>query len=245
MRTPHNDTLNEPERRCIISGSRGPRSGLVRLALGPQGEIAPDIRARAAGRGAWIGVGRAELDAAQAKGKLKGGLMRALKGAAIDVPANLGAQIEAALERGTLDRLGLEARAGNLVTGSDRIEEAARRGQIELLLHASDASDDGCRKLAQAWRVGTGLEGSGLSGTMLAADRNRLSAALGRDNAVHIGVTNAGAARRIRHDLDRWHHFVGRTACADLADFLAKVHGDAAHDSEAGLQEKQEAGNEE
>ena len=40
----------------------------------PTAQVAPDVRARAPGRGAWIGVVRAELDEANAKGKLKGAL---------------------------------------------------------------------------------------------------------------------------------------------------------------------------
>ena len=63
---------HEPERRCIITGERGPKSGLIRLAVGPDNVVAPDVRARAPGRGAWIGVDRPTLEEAIAKGKLKG-----------------------------------------------------------------------------------------------------------------------------------------------------------------------------
>ena len=61
MRNPHNDTLNcaelsGPERTCILSREHGSREGLVRLALAPDGEVLPDVRAKAPGRGAWIGV---------------------------------------------------------------------------------------------------------------------------------------------------------------------------------------------
>ncbi len=232
MRSPRNETRNEPERRCIISGDRGPKSGLIRLAIGPEGQIAPDVRARAPGRGAWIGVDRATLEQAMVKGKLKGALARAFKGASLCIPDDLPALVELQLERATLDRLGLEARAGMLATGSDRIGETARKGQVYLLLHAADASTDGCRKLDQAWRVGREAEGSGETGITLAVNRDRVSQALGRENTVHLGVTDAGAARRIGHDLDRWHHFIGRTPLPDLAESAAQVHGDAAHDVE-------------
>ncbi len=230
MRNPPNETRHDPERRCIITGERGPKSGLIRLALSPDGDVAPDIRARAPGRGAWIGVDRAGLETAMTKGKLKGALARAFKGAPLSIPENLGELVELQLERATLDRLGLEARASMLATGSDRINETARGGQVHLLLHASDASSDGCRKLDQAWRVGREAEGSGDEGVKLSVDRERLSHALGRSNTVHVAVTDAGAAKRIRHDLDRWHHFIGRTPSPDLAESPAKVHGDAAHD---------------
>ncbi len=238
MRVPHNDRLDEPERRCILTGERAPKAGLIRLALSPDGEVAPDVRAKAPGRGAWIGVDRTTLEIAITKGKLKGGLARAHKLSSLIIPVDLPDRIEKALELATLNRLGLEARAGELLTGSDRIEESARRGQLALLLHASDAADDGKRKLAQAWRVGREAEGTGLAGVNLPVDRERLSAALGRENTVHIGISSVAAAKRIGADLDRWMYFIGNATPTDLAESPPKVHGDAAHElqQEAGLQ---------
>ena len=52
------------------------------------------------------------LDEANAKGKLKGALSRAFKTGELDVPADLGERVEAALRQQALDRLGLEARGG-------------------------------------------------------------------------------------------------------------------------------------
>ncbi len=212
MRNPHNDTpelTESPERTCILSRDTGSREGLIRLALSPDGAVLPDVRAKAPGRGAWIGVTRAELEAAQAKGKLRGVLARAFKGAPLSIPDDLGAQIAAQLQRATLDRLGLAARAGHLLTGNDRIETAARQGKLRMLLHASDAGTDGAAKLAQAWRVGSDREGSGLKGLALPIDRTILSVALGRENVVHAGLTDASAAKRVSEALDRWLHFIG------------------------------------
>ena len=220
MRTPRNDRLSEtgragkrgehgPERRCVVTGEVAPAGQLVRLALGPDGTIAPDVLGKAPGRGAWIGVSRAELEAAQAKGKLKGGLARALREAGFTIPDDLGARIAAQLQRATLDRLGLESRSGMLILGHERIEQAARRGQVRLLLHARDAGADGCKKLAQAWRVGEEDEGSGRQGWVLPVDRHALSMALGRENAVHLAIIDARAADRVLTHLCRWQFFTG------------------------------------
>ena len=229
MRNLDNETGETPERRCIITGERGSRGSLIRLALGPDDVVLPDVRAKAPGRGAWIGVPRAALEAAIAKGKLKGALARAFK-ASVEYPDDLAQRIEDALARNAMDRLGLESRGGTLLTGSDRIEEAARRGRVALLLHASDARDDGCRKLAQAWRVGQDLEGSGLAGVRLSADRHVLALALGRENCVHIAITDRRAAHRIDESVGRWQRFIGLEWVPALAESAAKVHGDAAHE---------------
>jgi predicted RNA-binding protein YlxR (DUF448 family) len=200
------------ERRCILSGEHAGRDALIRLALAPDGQVAPDVRAKAPGRGAWIGVDRAALETAQAKGKLRGALARAFKTNEVSVPDDLGERTEAALRQGALDRLGLEARAGNLITGSDRIETAARRGQVQLLIHAADAAEEGRKRLDQAWRVGTDEAGSGRQGLVFPLERSILSLALGRENVVHVAIVDRAAAARVAQAIDRWRAFIGRDA---------------------------------
>ena len=224
MRNPRNERVSsdiaearparksEPERKCILSGEHGARGELVRLAISPDGLVLPDIHAKAPGRGAWLGVSRAELETALAKGKLKGALARAFKGAALTIPEDLPQRIEDGLTRALLDRLGLEMRAGHLILGSERIAEHARAGAVELLLHASDASDDGNRKLDQAWRVGREAEGSGETGVVLPLDRAALSVAMGRDNVVHMALADPAAAARVSLALSRLMHFTGPQA---------------------------------
>jgi hypothetical protein len=231
LRTRTNDRLNAadgevndagPERTCVLTRATRPKDQLIRLALGPDGQVAPDVRARAPGRGAWIGVGRKALDEANAKGKLKAALVRAFKTGDLDVPADLGDRIEAALRAQALDRLGLEARGGTLVTGAERVEAAARQGKVRLLIHAADAGEDGRKRLDQAWRVG----GGDRAGLVFPEGRTILSMALGRENVVHIALTDAAAARRVTHAIDRWQAFIdpdagldgGRTAGPSAAD---------------------------
>ena len=79
QRTTPNENRHSPIRKCILSGEHGTRAQLIRLALGPDGSIAPDLFAKAPGRGAWIGVSGAELTKAQEKGKLAGLLRRAAR----------------------------------------------------------------------------------------------------------------------------------------------------------------------
>ncbi len=216
--TPSKPLDRVPHRKCILTGESLPQELLVRLALGPDGQIAPDVRAKAPGRGAWISVDRSSLEVARAKGRLKGALARAFKTGKLEIPDELSALVEAALERATLDRLGLEARGGTLLTGSEKIETAARQGDLTMLLHASDAGVDGCSKLDQAWRVGSDREGQDVRGMILPVDRQGLSVALGRQNVVHIGITDKRATGRILHSLKRWCHFIGAGGGDDEAE---------------------------
>lgn len=212
MRTPPNERLNldtagladipasGSERRCVISGEVLPREDLIRLAISPAGEVLPDVGAKAPGRGAWIVPDRAALETAMSDGHFRRGLMRAFKGGppgeTLSYSDDLPQRIEAALTRSLLDRLGIEMRGGNIVLGSAKLEEHARSGRIALLLHASDASEDGRKRLDQAWRVGLEEEGSGRRGLVLPLDRGALSVALGRQNVVHLGVSGSIDASR-------------------------------------------------
>ena len=215
------------ERRCILSGERADPAHLIRLAISPDGEVLPDVRGKAPGRGAWMGLPRAALEQAVRNGRLKGALARAFKGEALHIPADLPERIDAALRSDLLARLGLEAKASNLVTGHEKIDVAARRGAVHLLLHAADAGADGSRKLDQAWRVGEGREGEELAGARLSVDREALSMALGRNNVVHVAVTDAEAAKRITALLARWQSYLG---CANGAPDPHSAGDPASHE---------------
>jgi predicted RNA-binding protein YlxR (DUF448 family) len=232
MRIPRNEPLGSarsgkagggsdaPERRCVLTGRHGGRDELLRLAISPADEhgeclVLPDAMARAPGRGAWLGVTRAELEEAMAKGKLKAALARAFKDGKLTVPEDLPARIEAALLKSLTDRLGLEMRAGKVLLGSDRIANEARSGKVAVLYHAADASADGARKLDQAWRVGLDEEGSGLVGNRLPLDRDALSVALGRDNVVHLALADAASAGRVQAPLGRLLAWLGTGIAAD------------------------------
>ncbi len=216
------------ERKCILTGDRADPAMLIRLAVGPEGQILPDLRAKAPGRGAWIGVSRPELESALAKGKLKAALARAFKTGELQIPDTLPDLMEQGLRKALLDRLGLEARASMLLTGSEKIDVACRKGDVRLLLHASDAAADGNRKLDQALRVGQDAEGTDLAGITLPVDRDALSMAMGRDNVVHIAITDSRAAARLRGAIGRLESYLG---CATEAP----AHGEPASTDAPGV----------
>jgi predicted RNA-binding protein YlxR (DUF448 family) len=202
----------------VLSGDSACRDDLIRLAISPEGMVLPDALARAPGRGAWIGVGRAELEQAVGNGQLRAALQRAFKTNEISVPEDFGALLENALARALVQRLGLELRSGKVLLGSDRITDQARMGRVAWLGHASDASEDGSKKLDQAWRVGMDAEGSGMTGIRLPLDRAALSVALGRDNVVHLALADKASAERVAIPLARLQRYMGAAPKADTKD---------------------------
>jgi predicted RNA-binding protein YlxR (DUF448 family) len=183
--------------------------------MGPDHQIAADLGAKLPGRGAWIVSDRGVLEAALAKGKLKGALARAFRSNSLKLPGDLPDQIAAGLERRALDRLGLENKAGNLIWGHERVGEALLKGKVQLLMHACDAKADGMGKL-EARRRGASPDTVSI---VLPVGRDQLSMALGRENVVHAAIGDSGGAARVIEALERWAAFNGTsTRNADVTD---------------------------
>jgi predicted RNA-binding protein YlxR (DUF448 family) len=209
------------QRRCILTGESAPRSGLIRLALGPDGQVAADWSERLPGRGAWISADRNLFASVAAKGRLRGALARAFKANNFSLPDDLEIRIVRGLEQRLLNRLGLEKRAGTLILGGDRVREALAKGKIFAVLHAGDARPDGTDRLdGMARAVGESL-GEDIPHQRLAIGREALSAALGRDNVVHMGLTDAGAAARVLADAVRLAQFVGEETTEETTNDAA------------------------
>lgn len=188
------------ERRCILTMQSGPEDALVRLVQGPDGTLVPDVAARLPGRGMWITADRDVIGQAVASGQLAKAASRSLKAAVqrSAVPDDLVELIDRLLSRRCLDRLGLEQRAGNLVTGFDKIKAALTKkgaGKPTLLVSATDGAEDGRRKIKAA--VGREVPEVALF------DREALSNALGRENVVHVLLMKSGGTEKLKADLGR------------------------------------------
>lgn len=87
--------------------------------------------------------------------------------------------------------LGLAARAGSTVPGTERVRSAARRGELAFALVAEDASHNTMDKLLPLLRA---------KGVPHAVRFSRidLGAAVGRAPLGALGVTDASFAKRVR-----------------------------------------------
>lgn len=215
------------ERRCILTRVSGPREHLIRLALGPDGQVAADLGEKLPGRGAWVRADRPLIEKALARGQLKGSLVRALKHEPILLSPGLADDIAAGLRKRVLDQLGLSARAGLLVWGHERISDALGKGRVLLLVHAADAGEDGSGKLEMKRRAAC-PESQTLN---LPFDRTTLSVALGRGNVVSAALVDAGAAARVSAALARLMAFEGPEALpvmTELEDEASSAVADGA-----------------
>ncbi len=194
---------NKNGRRCIITNTTEPTEKLVRLVEGPEGILVPDVAARLPGRGVWVSADGPQLKKMVENGQLHKAACRSLKAKLSKeaVPTDLVDLIDRLLVRRVLDRLGLERRAGNLVTGFDKIKAAyAKEGKGNagvkafILVTASDGGEDGRKKIKAT--VGNVPE-------VVVFDRDALSIALGLDNVVHALLFKSGGAEKFKADVSR------------------------------------------
>lgn len=97
-------------------------------------------------------------------------------------------------EARALGLLGLAARARAAVPGTERVRDAARRGVVEFVVLAADASENSRGKLLPLL---TRLE----IPHETRFERSRLGAAVGRAPVSAVGLTDASLAARLREVL--------------------------------------------
>ena len=188
------------ERRCVATWQVKPTGEMVRFVLGPQQVVVPDVAGRLPGRGMWVTASRTAIEQAA-----RGGFAKSAK-ASVKAPDGLADQVEALLIRRALNVLGLAKRAGEVVTGFDRVFEAIAAGRVAVLVQAVDASESGRAKLAAKARA---MGGVARVDCFSVAE---LGLALGQENVVHAAVAPGGLARRLLDDTARLHGFRPRLA---------------------------------
>ena len=182
-----------PERRCIASGEVRPKDQLLRFVIGPEDRVVLDLSGTLPGRGLWLSARRDMIEKACARNLFA----RAAKSSA-RVPEDLPEQVEQALRRRCLDLIGLARRAGQAVSGFDKVKAWLASGRAAVLIEASDGSADGRGKISA---VGRGVT-PGLPIVEL-FDAATLGQTMGRDRAVHVAMTRGRLSLRFLADAGR------------------------------------------
>lgn len=181
-------TQDESERRCIATGDSEPKSGLIRFAVGPDGQVVPDLLERLPGRGIWVSADREALETAVKKNLFA----RAAK-APVTVPENLVADVEAGLVKRVIELISLARKAGLALTGFEKVKDSLAKGEARVLIQASDGSGRGKDKLFTP-------EGGRFFGCLTASE---IGLAFGRDYAIHAALAAGGLTTRVVEEAAR------------------------------------------
>lgn len=191
-----------PERTCILSGEVLDKSQMIRFVLSPDDQLTPDLASKLPGRGLYVQADRLLIEQAIEKKKLVKAVARSLKQSVKPdmLPDDLLGLLTKLLRRKVLDRLGLEQRAGHIVTGFDKIKAAlGKKARPAMVFHADDAGSDGQKKIA--FCVNGFAEVEVPEQKMFT--REELSLALGKDNVVHVLLLKGAALDKLEADIGR------------------------------------------
>ncbi|MFC1889241.1 DUF448 domain-containing protein [Thermodesulfobacteriota bacterium] len=176
-----------PQRTCVGCRRTAGKSEFVRLICTPEGVVAVDSSARFPGRGAYLCF---DCDCLSRANK-RGGFSKAFKTNVEVDEEEIEDRIRTVLRERILGFVGLAMRAGSVVSGSEMVRKAARRGEVEFILVAGDASASIRDRVIGAARAG------GIAWACLLS-RESLGSRIGKSDRSAIGIRNAELAGRIR-----------------------------------------------
>ena len=175
------------ERRCIATGEVGDPAGMIRFVVDPQGLLTADLAAKLPGRGAWVSARRDCLERA-----VRRRLFARSLGREVVQPEDLLERLEQGLRRRLLDLIGLSAKAGQALSGYEKVRAALEAGRVAVLIQAADGAADGRGKLARlAEAVSPGLP------VLAPAEAEALGRALGREAVVHLALLPGRLAEQV------------------------------------------------
>jgi predicted RNA-binding protein YlxR (DUF448 family) len=182
-------------RMCAVTRQVRPIDELIRFVVSPQGEVVPDLKRKLPGRGLWVSASRRAVAEAVRRHQFSKGFRRDVR-----VAPTLAADTEALLVRGAIEALAMAAKAGQVVSGFGKVEDALRQrqaqGPVQALIHASDGAADGIRKMDAAVRQNAGInDKSNQFPVVTALTSEQLDLALGRSNVIHAALLAGPASK--------------------------------------------------
>ena len=181
------DEEGSPQRTCIVTRAKGLPDDMIRFVVGPGATVVPDIKRKLPGRGVWVTARAGHVAEAVKRQAFSRGFKRN-----VVASEGLAAEIEALLTRDCLQALSLASKAGQVVSGFAKVEEAIASGAIAGLVHAADCGADGMRKLGQSLRRCYGDERARPRVELFRS--GQLDLALGRANVIHAALIEGPAS---------------------------------------------------
>ena len=182
-------------RMCAVTRAVRPIDELIRFVLSPQGEVIPDLKRKLPGRGLWVSASGQAIAEAVRRNQFSRGFKRDARAA-----PTLAADTEKLLVRSAVEALAMAAKAGQVISGFGKVEDALRQrqsqAQIGALIHASDGAADGIRKLAALAGQNAGInDESNRFPVVTALTSEQLDLALGRSNVIHAALLAGPASK--------------------------------------------------
>nr|WP_321442649.1 RNA-binding protein [uncultured Cohaesibacter sp.] len=183
-------------RQCLVTRDILAKGEMIRFVLAPDDGVVPDLKMRLPGRGVWVTARMELVQQAIQKGLFARGFKQK-----VTLPDGLAELVAEQMEQGCLSALSMARKAGQIVTGFAKVETAIAQGSAIGLIHASDAAEDGQKKLAQVVRRHLGSDGELPLVRRFSAEA--LSTALGQGNVVHGALLAGSAGKAVLNQVAR------------------------------------------
>src|SRR5476649_1640414 len=108
-------------RMCAVTRQVRPIDELIRFVVAPSGEVIPDLKRKLPGRGLWVSASHQMVAEAVRRNQFGKGFKRDVRAA-----ATLAADTESLLERSAIEALAMAAKAGQVVSGFSKVEDALK-----------------------------------------------------------------------------------------------------------------------
>jgi predicted RNA-binding protein YlxR (DUF448 family) len=178
-------------RMCAVTREVRPIGELIRFVVSPSGEVIADLKRKLPGRGLWISASHATVAEAARRHHFSRGFKRDVR-----VSASLADETGQSLARSAIDALAVVAKAGQVVAGFAKVEDALLRRQAVALLHAADGAADGIRKLDALVKKTAAVSGETQEIPVIGAlTSEELDLALGRSNVIHAALLACPVSR--------------------------------------------------
>jgi len=205
-------------RMCAVTREVMPEDRLIRFVAAPDGVVVADLKAKLPGRGIWVRATRAAVAEAVKRNAFSRGLKRETRPSA-DLPA----EVEARLREQALGRLGLARKAGAVLAGFAKVEAGIAGDRLSALLVASDAAEDGVRKMMQAVRRRFGETAPFHVIRLFSAAE--LGLAIGRADVIHAAVLQGPAGISFAEAAVRLRRYSGASGEGDVAPDFSEPLG--------------------
>ena len=174
---------DDPERKCIATGESQPKAGLIRFVAGPDGQIVPDVLGKLPGRGIYVSADRTAIDKAVRKNLFARAARQPVR-----APEGLADLVERLVAQRTVDLLSMARKAGEAVTGYEKVKDWLVKGTAATLIQASDGSERGKTKLHAP---------DGAKGFVGCLTAGEIGLAFGRERAIHAALAAGGLRTRV------------------------------------------------
>lgn len=184
------------ERKCILEGVVKKTDELLRFVM-IDNTLLPDFNKKLPGKGIYITNNQLSLKTAIEKK-----LFQKVTRHCLNIDNNLIEIVENLLKKQALNSINIARKAGSLVSGFEKVKEAIKKNNVEFIIQASNAGQDGKEKIAF---LAKSIEIFNLFSI------DELDITLNKENTVHIAILKSDMSGMVYNNLKKYQNFLSKT----------------------------------